>query len=415
MKYRFLAVLIIYLITAGCVVFNKISQQNVAFIYDPGLVLNKPQYFIFHKQDSTSVLYVKIASSHPVLQKNNSKKNHSAAYHIQIMMFDSYQSKIIMDSTGIFFSDTSEIQTNKDVIHNIPLKLKANVKLLKIIFTDIQKHSSSTVFLNVIKDNNNNNQHYLLLDTLNNPVFHQVLPKNLHVKLQCSDTAVKRLYVNCYFKEFPIAGPPFSKPKDKPYVLKADSSYIIEVCNGVTYPFRLKKKGMYYFRQDTIANDGFTLFHFYEDFPYITTPIQMLLPLRYITSKKEYNDLILSKDKKLGVEAFWIQIAGNSEKAKSFIKKYYNLVQDANYFFTSYQEGWKTDRGIIYIVYGPPDIVYKTDNMETWIYGEENNNLSTKFYFYKVNNRFTDNDYSLSKSDSYRDSWYMALSKWRKE
>ena len=40
------------------------------------------------------------------------------------------------------------------------------------------------------------------------------------------------------------------------------------------------------------------------------------------------------------------------ERAKELIKNYYGRLQHANLFFTSYLEGWKTDRGMIFMIFG---------------------------------------------------------------
>ena len=82
--------------------------------------------------------------------------------------------------------------------------------------------------------------------------------------------------------------------------------------------------------------------------------------------------------------------------------------------FSSYQEGWKTDRGLIYIIYGPPSEVYRKTGEEEWIYGERNNPLSIKFYFYNIENPFTLNDYSLNRQPTYKTSWYIAIENWRR-
>jgi len=101
------------------------------------------------------------------------------------------------------------------------------------------------------------------------------------------------------------------------------------------------------------------------------------------------------------------------EFAKEIIRKYDKRVQDGNAYFTSYVEGWKTDRGMIYLIYGAPNVIYKTANSETWTYGEENNINSLTYVFSKVNNPFTDNDYSLDRSPNYKQAWYSAVDIWR--
>ena len=62
---------------------------------------------------------------------------------------------------------------------------------------------------------------------------------------------------------------------------------------------------------------------------------------------------------KVALDDFWIKCGGNIDKARELIRIYYTRVFYSNYYFTSYKEGWRSERGMIYIIYGPPDKVYK--------------------------------------------------------
>ncbi|MDZ7846208.1 MAG: GWxTD domain-containing protein [Owenweeksia sp.] len=95
--------------------------------------------------------------------------------------------------------------------------------------------------------------------------------------------------------------------------------------------------------------------------------------------------------------------------ARSFLQR----VQEANILFSSYLEGWKSDRGIIYVIYGPPSRVYRSTSGESWVYGDESSALSYHFNFLRVGNPFTDNDYSLERSSTYRYGWGQAIESWR--
>ena len=61
-------------------------------------------------------------------------------------------------------------------------------------------------------------------------------------------------------------------------------------------------------------------------------------------------------------------VRGNIDKARELIRIYYTRILYSNYYFTSYKEGWRTERGMIYTIYGPPDKVYKTSDGESWGY-----------------------------------------------
>ena len=79
-------------------------------------------------------------------------------------------------------------------------------------------------------------------------------------------------------------------------------------------------------------------------------------------------DLRSAVKPKAALDDFWIKCGGNVDKARELIRIYYTRVLYSNYYFTSYKEGWRSERGMIYIIYGPPDKVYKTSEGESWGY-----------------------------------------------
>ena len=144
----------------------------------------------------------------------------------------------------------------------------------------------------------------------------------------------------------------------------------------------------------------------------------MAHPLRYISTQKEYEELAQHEkaaDFQKAVDSFWLKAAGSIERGQELVAGYYGRVQLANERFSSYVEGWKTDRGIIYTIYGPPSEVYRNDKGETWVYGSSSSMLSYTFNFIHVSNPFTDNDYALNRLSEYH--WLgksrKRLAKWK--
>ena len=85
----------------------------------------------------------------------------------------------------------------------------------------------------------------------------------------------------------------------------------------------------------------------------------------------------------------------SKERARGLIRTYYSRVEFANKLFTCHLEGWKTDRGLISIIFGPPNYISNNKNMEVWNYGDENNINALKFIFEKKMNPFSSNDFVL--------------------
>jgi hypothetical protein len=107
-----------------------------------------------------------------------------------------------------------------------------------------------------------------------------------------------------------------------------------------------------------------------------------------------------------------LSITGTPERARIFMRNYFRRVEQANVLFSSYKEGWKTDRGIIYIIFGPPEEVFLVGNREVWEY----NNVYYKgrFTFVKSPTIFDPENFVLIRDKNYSDNWYSMIDLWRK-
>jgi GWxTD domain-containing protein len=143
--------------------------------------------------------------------------------------------------------------------------------------------------------------------------------------------------------------------------------------------------------------------------------MDMLKSIRFITTKQEYDELLSSDNLKLSLDKYWLKCGqNNKDKAKVLIKNYYTRIEKANNYFTSFDEGWRTDRGLVFLIFGPPQVVSRDAFSETWVYGDENNAMrQVKFIYTKVEDPFTNNDYILNRSESYKEIWYRNVDAWR--
>jgi hypothetical protein len=100
--------------------------------------------------------------------------------------------------------------------------------------------------------------------------------------------------------------------------------------------------------------------------------------------------------------------------AKELIRVYYNRVLFSNLYFTSFKEGWKTDRGMIYIIFGAPDLLEKTSKMEKCTYYVKKNTSPVEFIFDRGENLFTNQDFRLRRGMSSTSLWADAVRTWRR-
>ena len=393
------------------------TNKNVAGIYLPGLNLIDPDFIIFHKNDTLTQLHFRLNSENILYTKKREDTTFSANLLINYELINTADEALV-DSASIYFTDYGGNQQKKFLngLINLPTKQNKTYDLI-VTVNDINRDHYIRKRLVINRADNYNAQNYLLLDSNNNVVFNNHFRNNEKVVIEKnSNNATKNILLKFYGNEFPIAKPPFSiegEEETEPLVFKPKLSKEIEFDTLNRILYSVEDKGLYHFQASENGNSGTTIFNFQEHFPKVKSPENMIGPMRYISTKKEFDALSNAENKKAAVDKFWLEIAGSTDRARTLISEYYNRVESANNYFTSYLEGWKTDRGLIYIIYGSPNVVYKNKNYENWIYGEENNMMSISFVFQKITNPVSDNDYTLSRSPIFKNSWFRAVDSWR--
>lgn len=412
-----LIVLFFVLVIAACTSSTKTSSSGSTAKtnnYKRESNAMRPTFTIFHVSDTISELHFKIASKE-LLYMRPDAINFSSNVLISYKLVNNYESKDILDSGSVRLVDTNNEGLEKFLIGKMNFKaIFPKSYYLRVTVTDLNRNSSYKTTLTVDKASMLARQNFMVRSKKDEaPIFRNYLMLDEQVQIQYRMSSSMSLFVRYYNREFPLAAPPFSLTDPQPFQYKADSTFILQLSDKGTVDFTMNKDGFYHFLLDTTKREGLTLFHFNDAFPEVKTADAMITPLRYITSREEFTALMSSANKKADVEKFWLECTGNMERAKEVIRKFYTRVNDANVHFSSYLEGWKTDRGMIYLIYGSPNTIYRTANTENWIYGDASNINSLQFMFVRVDNPFSDNDFSLERSGNYRQQWYMAVDVWR--
>lgn len=207
------------------------------------------------------------------------------------------------------------------------------------------------------------------------------------------------------------AAPPFyiSDEKEKIQIFRTDSVLSVNDKEKLKFYYT----GNYLLKTDTLQKVGLWLNCFMNGFPNIVQPQDFSDPLIYITSRNEFINLQNTADKKLGAYNFWYSALGSTSRGEMAADVFYKRVKQANELFTSFKEGWKTDRGMIFIVFGRPDVIYKEKEGENWVYNENNFFPGAKFIFNRIPEPWGD-EFILVRNENLRNSWYIAVDSWRR-
>ncbi len=396
---------------------NSLSAKQNTQLYKNSVskISLQSQFEIFHINDTLSELYFKI-NSKELLYSRKEDNNFSCNALISYQLKSTYKSNEVLDSASVRLVDiNSDANSEKYLIGKINVKVRTGqMSFLYVNIIDLTRNLSVSRILQVDKTTSLTRQNFLVKTELSTlPMFRNYIENNETVTIQYNKAVANKLYVSYYNRNFPLVPPPFSTSESIKFDYKPDSSFVIQLSAQGKCNFKASKKGFYHFQLDTTTHDGITLFNFSNNFPEIKKAEDMFYPLRFITKKEEYDSMTTSVNLKASIESFWMSTTTDKEKTREVIRKFYTRVANANKHFSSYTEGWRTDRGMIYIVFGAPNSVNKTENYETWTYAEETNLSSLTFSFIKESNPFTDNDYILERSQMYKQSWALAVDVWR--
>lgn len=155
-------------------------------------------------------------------------------------------------------------------------------------------------------------------------------------------------------------------------------------------------------------------------YPAVKTTRQMAEPLAYIMTEKEYEELMSIENEdslKVAMDRFWLSNIKNSNLAEDVISLYYTRVEEANKQFSNYKEGWKTDLGMVYILFGPPWSVNDVFNSRVILSYTYNLDDPERNYLFRVSDirgkYFPFDNYILQRELYYYTLEYRQKQRWR--
>lgn len=403
--------LLLLVLVISCSGPSKLSNVNLAYRYSNGLSFIFPDYRpVVAEGDSMRLLYEFLASD---LLYVTGDTTATASYAISYAIYRDMESKIIIDSGVHYLSCAQSVDPLFKARGSISIFAPDSANyFMRIDFSDLNRNQSVTDIMTIDRTGIQPAGHFLLADASTNaPLIRGFNDQPINVRIIQTGGQKRPVYMRYFKSTYPMAEPPFSDDRQPVLSYVADESYLISV--DESDPIPLEKTGIYHFQYDTMVAEGYSFFVFNEDFPRLTNVNGLLESVRYLTTREEFSKISSSKNIKAAVDEFWIDKAGNRERARELIKAYYGRVQTANRLFTSYLEGWKTDRGLIFVIFGTPGTVYRSNNTETWLYSQTAGQPTLSFVFEKKKNPFTDNDFMLRRNPYYDIPWYRAVETWR--
>lgn len=401
-----------------------IDPKDLSYIYNPSRNPVNPRYSVTNESENQSYLAVKFFTRELYFSEANPQGISMSQLLITVKLYDISRGRTLAD-TAYYNLNIVREENRPEFVYRIPLRVQPGLDYMaevKILDRVRQRVIQAFVPFNTLSPANKYNfmarGHFA-----KNELFNPIIRKNEYVNLVYLKEGTDSLFISSYRKFSEIPDPPSMLLPEK--TIDYDPDTIIALAYSDTLPIMFPNEGIYLCSIDRKITDGFTFLNLGPTYPQMTAPETMIDPLAYLATPDEIYRMTSAERPKVALDEFWIGCGGNVERARELIRIYYTRVLYANNYFTSYKEGWRTERGMIYIIYGPPDKVYKTNDGENWGYRKPviKSSWGTRyrvkedylyFNFKKKQNVFSDNDFFISRSETLITLWDQAVASWRK-
>lgn len=418
-------VTLLAIISGSCSTMQTvIDPKDLSYLYNPNKNAFNPRYNVTNESENQSYLAVKFFTSELSFSEANPQGLPMAQMLITVKLFNITNGRTLAD-TAYYNLNILKEEERLEYVYRVPLKVQEGTDYMaEVRILDRIRQRVVQAFVPFDTKSVNNKYNFLARGHFaRNELFNPVIRKNEFVNLVYLKGVVDSLFISSYRHFTAIPDPPSMLLPEK--TIDYDPDTVIALSYSDTLPLMFPNKGVYLCSTDRKIIDGYTFLNFGETYPQMTTPETMIDPLAYLASADEIYNMKSAERPKMALDEFWVGCGGNVERARELIRIYYTRVLYSNYYFTSYKEGWRTERGMIYIIYGPPDKVYKTNEGENWGYRKPvirsswGTRYSVKedylyFNFKKRDNIFSDNDFYISRSETLITLWDQAVASWRK-
>jgi len=330
------------------------------------------------------------------------------AYEIEVSVTDNSSGKTVIRSTETLIPDPEHPITNLTSIRLLGKVNDGQREFNPITTYDVPSRIDSLKFQ---------------FQVTNNDVEDPLTVTASLLKYNADTTAARRLSYNNYstssiqYRGIDVRNP--EEIDNNVRVLEQAGSVLIE------FKYPLLQRGNYRFEVETTNQEGEAIYRARDfaikglNYPAVASSRELAKPLIYLMDERRHEEMMRIEDPdelKEAVDRFWLSNVGSQSRARSVINLYYERVEQANKQFSNFKEGWKTDMGMIYILFGPPWYVDRSLNRMQWSYSYDRRDPRRNFYFERnrnPNEYFPFNHYIVERSQNYFNVVYQQTELWR--
>ena len=408
----------ILLLVNSCLTTQNVSAPASQFssLYNPSEFSLNADYKLYHISDEMTSMFTRSFPLEFLFNHANAEGEYRAMLRITYGIYELGEEGEIAaqsDSTSFDIKLGREDQESTGYFTTRVLNIKAGKQyMIRLESKDMQRGSVGLQYKFIDKRNQYSAQNFSVVSARTGyPRFLNYMSPGEVFKLQYRIPGFDTIYVDYFEEREELPRPVITLNSPSYFNLEPDTTFRLPWSDSTI--FTLPEYGMYHFRVDSMRQEGITINNFGAEYPQVESETTLLNPLFYIATLTEYRNMLKESNKKLAVDDFWLARASSLERSRELIRVYYNRVLYSNLYFTSNREGWKTDRGMIFILFGPPDRIRSGGSEERWYYISNRQGRVIEFVFDRVHGLYANQELVWRKNSQSMGYLSTAVSSWR--
>jgi len=378
---------------------SQMSSSEIGYIYDL-----EHEFLIDHRVAANG-------NDHKVFIKFtlNSGNVKVSDYMITYDLRDGYisertpNSEVRLDSSNVLYTGFREF------VYSFDIDNAGGKDLVVLDIYNIPKNRRFKYDISLVQDDKRPTSFLIYDAELDIPYFNKYVNAGDPIRIKDVFTDQGSFEITGFQNNAPIPMPPFDDTeRPEPEAVNLDTLYGAQN-NEV---FSLYNEGYYKINASNNREESLNFLVSNEFYPYFGNYNDLIRPLIFLSTNSEYEAMTAALDTREGFEEF-VQntISGNERVAKDFIKYYYRRIRKAGRLFTEDREGWKTDKGMVYLIFGDPLQVFRNEQTELWVYSSGSGGR-LRFVFDIVDENGLVK-YKLLRGKRFKEDWMTAVTQWR--
>ena len=384
-------------------------RYNFSSLYNNGESIMNPEKRVYIVSDTLAIFYYRVKTEELWASQDNPSDT-ILNFTVKYALRDLNTFKIVDSSKQIIRINTDIENDYVSSYLKIPIVPQTKYKLIVGFYGERVK-SGKRLIVEIDNSSLFVADRYLVkkADDDHNITYNNFVSADILYRIESASLGDLSVNIEYYkFSNYTVV-PPYYLSNREPELIEADSTFIYKLGEDIEF----EEEGFYLIKASSTDQAGLCLLRAANSYPEIMQVKDMLEPLKIITGNKQYEEIENSENCKLAIDKFWLDRSNNQKFAKEQIRVFYNRVNLANIYFSDFDEGWKSDRGNLYVLLGPPSIVNMSSKGEEWFYGENPDVAGVFFIFDKTNNPYSGTVYKLRRDDLYQTIWSQAVATWR--